>query len=57
MKIIVNKVFMDKVTKETYQPGDVVEVSDARGKEILADKRDLASEYEEAKKPRKKKTK
>ena len=61
MKIIANKTFMDKVTKQTYKPGDVVEVSDKRGKEILADKRGLASLVEdgvhaEEKKPKKKKT-
>ena len=43
------------------KPGDVVEVSDKRGKEILADKRGLASLVEdevpaEEKKPKKKKT-
>lgn len=58
MKIIANKTFMDKVTKQTYKPGDVVEVSDKRGKEILTDKRGLASLVEdtEEKKPKKKKT-
>ena len=34
MKVIVNKRFRDKHTKELYQPGQVVELSDERVAEV-----------------------
>lgn len=44
MKLLIKKAFRDKITMELYKEGTVVEFEDERGKEILADPRDLASE-------------
>lgn len=41
-KLKVLKPFRDKVTGETYNVGDEVEVTEARAKEIIADRRNLA---------------
>ena len=57
MKLLIKREFKDKITGEFYEKDTVVEFTEDRAKEILADKRELASEYEEAKKQRKKKTK
>lgn len=52
MKLKIEKEFNDKYTGETYVKGDVVEFEDSRAEEILADDRELASEFKE--KPTKK---
>ena len=44
MKLLIKREFRDKITGELYKEGSVVEFSDERGKEILADPRSLASE-------------
>lgn len=40
----VEKVFKDKITGELYQVGQIIEVSEDRAKELLADGRGLVSE-------------
>lgn len=42
MKIKVLKRFHDKVTNEVHEVGDVIEVSDARGNEIISNPRGFA---------------
>lgn len=53
MKIKIEKIFKDKNTKECYEVGQIIEVDEARGKELLADPRKLVSSAEEAPKPKK----
>ena len=43
----IEKVFKDKNTGELYQVGQIIEVSEARAKELLADARGLVSEVKE----------
>ena len=40
----VEKVFKDKITGELYKVGQIIEVSEDRAKELLADGRGLVSE-------------
>lgn len=47
MKLKIEKVFKDKVTGEYYNVGDVIEVAEKRGKELLSDDRKLVSLHEE----------
>ena len=47
MKLRVRAEFVDKVTGETYRIGDVIEVTDKRGTEILANPQGLAEMVEE----------
>ena len=49
MKLKVTVEFIDKYTKELYQIGTVIEVEDERGKELLADSRNLVTEVKKAK--------
>lgn len=49
MKLRVCVEFVDKVTDETYRIGDVIEVTDKRGAEILANPLNLAEAVEEPK--------
>ena len=49
MKLRVRAEFVDKVTGETYRIGDVIEVTDKRGTEILANPLNLAKALEEPK--------
>lgn len=55
MKIKVIKPFHDKETDELYKVGSIVEVTEKRGKEILASKYEVAELVEE-KKPKKEKS-
>jgi hypothetical protein len=43
MELKIEKRFRDKHTKEIYEPGNIVEFTDTRAGEILADRRGLAS--------------
>lgn len=43
MKLKIEHRFLDKNTKQIYTPGEVIEFTDDRAAEILADKRGLAS--------------
>lgn len=47
MKLKINIEFRDKFTGELYKKDSIVEFSDDRAKELLADKRKLVSEVEE----------
>ena len=49
MKLRVRAEFVDKVTGGTYRIGDVIEVTDKRGTEILANPLNLAEAVEEPK--------
>lgn len=49
MKLKVIKTFEDKYTHETYQIGRIIDVSDDRGKEILAHTEKLVERQKEAK--------
>lgn len=49
MKLKVCVEFVDKVTGETHRIGDVIEVADKRGAEILANPLNLAEAVEEPK--------
>lgn len=49
MKLKVKVEFIDKYTKELYQIGTVIEVEDERGKELLADSRNLVTEVKKTK--------
>lgn len=49
MKLKVAVEFIDKYTKELYKVGTVIEVEDERGKELLADSRNLVREVKKAK--------
>lgn len=54
MKLKVEKQFRDKITNELHEVGDVFEVDEARGKELLSDSRKLVSAVvEEVEKPKK----
>jgi hypothetical protein len=53
MKLKVEKPFMDKYTSENYEVGQVIEVSDERGSELLSDERRLVSKVQKAKKSKK----
>ena len=55
MKLKVLKAFKDKETGEMRKVGEVIEVTDERGAELLAHPLKLVSESKEVKKPRKKK--
>ena len=43
MKLKIEHRFLDKNTKQIYTPGEVIEFTDDRAAEILADERKLAS--------------
>lgn len=47
MKIKVEKKFKDKYTGKIYKVGDVVEVAEERGAELLSDSRKLVSKVSE----------
>lgn len=49
MKLRVCVEFVDKLTGETHRIGDVIEVADKRGAEILANPLNLAEAVEEPK--------
>ena len=49
MRLVIKKVFRDKITKELYKVDDVVEFTEERAKELLADNRGLVEEAKEAK--------
>ena len=49
MKLRVCVEFVDKVTGETHRIGDVIEVAEERGAEILANPQGLAEMVEEPK--------
>lgn len=49
MKINVLKTFRGKEENQVFKAGEIVEVSDARGKVILADKRKLAEKVKDEK--------
>lgn len=53
MKLRIEKPFVDKITEEKYEPGDVKEFEDDRAKEILDDPRHLASKFQEKRKAKK----
>ena len=55
MKLKVVKAFKDKETGEMRKVGEVIEVTDERGEELLNHPLELVSESKEVKKPRKKK--
>lgn len=50
MKLSIEKPFMDKYTGDMYEIGDVIEVSDKRGSELLSDERGLVSKVTPKKK-------
>ena len=53
MKLKVEKKFRDKITGELHNVNDEIEVAEARGKELLADSRNLVTQVKEAaKKPK-----
>ncbi|MED4061699.1 hypothetical protein [Priestia megaterium] len=43
MKLKVEQIFRDKNTDKVYQIGDVIEVDEARGEELLANSLNLVS--------------
>lgn len=49
MKLQIKREFRDKITGELYKKDSVVEFTDDRANEILADKRGLAEEAKEKK--------
>lgn len=49
MKLKVVKPFHDKETDELYNVGSIIEVTEKRGKEILASKYEVAEKVEEEK--------
>lgn len=55
MKLVIKKVFTDKYTGEAYKVGQVIAVTEKRGKELLSDTRKLVELVEEE--PIKKSTK
>ena len=55
MKLKVLKEFKDKETGEMRKVGEVIEVTDERGAELLNHPLELVTESKEVKKPRKKK--
>ena len=60
MKVKANIQFRDKYTAELYEAGDVLEVTEERGKELLSDPRSIVTEFEEKETkgtPKKKRTK
>lgn len=56
MKLKVLKSFVDKVNGKTYNVDDVIDVSDARGKEILSHPLELVEVVESEEKSKKKKS-
>lgn len=48
MKLKIEHRFLDKNTKQIYTPGEVIEFTDGRAAEILADVRKLASVADDA---------
>ena len=55
MKLEIKKQFRDKVTKELYMVGDVIEFDEARAEELKAHPAELVEEVQEqAEKPKKK---
>ncbi len=55
MKLEIKKQFRDKVTKELYTVGDVIEFDEARAEELKAHPAALVEEVQEqAEKPKKK---
>ena len=57
MKLQIKREFRDKITGELYKKNSVVEFTEDRAKEILADKRGLAEEAKEKKTTKKTATK
>lgn len=55
MKLKVLKCFVDKVNGKSYNINDVIEVTDARGKEILSHPLELVEVVESEEKSNKKK--
>lgn len=47
MKVKAKTAFVDKYTEKVYAPGDVIECTEERGKELLADSRKLVEAVEE----------
>jgi hypothetical protein len=56
MKLKVLKAFKDKETGEMRKVGEVIEVTDERGAELLNHPLELVAESKEVKKPRRKKS-
>lgn len=56
MKLKISKKFIDKITGETYLPGDIKEFEDARAEELLADQRNLVSKAPQTRKSMAKKS-
>lgn len=55
-KLKVKAEFIDRITNELRKVDDVIEVEEARAKELLADERHLVEEIKEEKKAKAKKT-
>lgn len=49
MILKVKQIFVDKYTNEEYKVGQILDVKDKRGKEILAHPNDLVEEVKESK--------
>lgn len=47
MKLSVEKEFSDKITKKLHKVGEVIEVDEKRGKELLGDARKLVTLIQE----------
>jgi hypothetical protein len=56
MKVKIEQVFKNKYTGRIYEVGEVIDVAEARGEELLADARHLVSPIEEEKPAAKKKS-
>lgn len=55
MKLKINVPFTDKFTGEDYEVGNIIEVKEARGNELLADPRNLVESIDTPKTTQKKK--
>lgn len=50
MKLLIERIFIDKYTGEKYKAGDIVEFAADRAKELLSDDRGLVSKPKRTKK-------
>ena len=53
MKVKVERTFIDKYTHDRREAGSIVEVTDERAAELLADPRNVVSKVEEDEEPKK----
>ena len=53
MKVRVERTFIDKYTRDRREAGSIVEVTDERAAELLADPRNVVSKVEEVEEPKK----